>query len=113
MYFACPLMSRLKTSGALTPLSIRLHDVHKYNFTFVFNILVGQTFRRTERRLENPCTYFAVRPFMVLSTYSVYCSTISRPSLQAATVGSQSVTRSIKVVVSFKLTTAVLQHKFY
>jgi hypothetical protein len=62
------LLARLKMSGALPPLPIRMHDVHTDKFTFVFNRLVSQTSRQTERKLENPGTYFAVRPFMVLST---------------------------------------------
>jgi len=68
VYLACRLLSRLKTGGALPPLPIRMHDVHKDKFTFVFNRLVGQTSRHKGRRLENPGTYFAIRPFMVLST---------------------------------------------
>jgi len=55
-------------SGALPPLPTRMLDVHKDKFTFVFNKLVSQTSRKTERRLENLGTYFAIRPFMVLST---------------------------------------------
>lgn len=49
-YFACPLLSRLKTSTTLPPRPTRLHDVHKDKFTFVFNRLVGQICRQTDRR---------------------------------------------------------------